>query len=133
MGVFNGLTWVYSQVLSAEAHEESITNQLLKRLQQLQSEKTRLVAAVEQEEEYLTNTLSKKLEAVRSVAYSVHTANYSLVPLKCPKTGCEQQLVPLFLNFLAAQQRHRFVQTISDFAASTIFLMPFYSFWMVAT
>jgi hypothetical protein len=53
------------QVLSAEAHEEAITNHLLKRLQQLQSEKTKLIAAVEQEEEYLTNTLSKKLEAVR--------------------------------------------------------------------
>jgi len=48
-----------------EAEEEFITIKLLKRLEEIKSEKSQLMNQVEQEEEYLTNTLQKRLEKVQ--------------------------------------------------------------------
>jgi len=53
------------KVKDMEAEEEFITIKLLKRLEEIKSEKAHLMNQVEQEEEYLTNTLQKRLEKVQ--------------------------------------------------------------------
>jgi len=53
------------KVKDAEAEEEFITIKLLKRLEDIKSEKANLMSQVEQEEEYLTNTLQKRLQKVQ--------------------------------------------------------------------
>jgi len=53
------------KVKDMEAEEEFITIKLLKRLEEIKSEKAHLMNQVEQEEEYLTNTLQKRLQKVQ--------------------------------------------------------------------
>jgi chromosome segregation ATPase len=53
------------KVKDMEAEEEFITIKLLKRLEEIKSEKAHLMNQVEQEEEYLTNNLQKRLEKVQ--------------------------------------------------------------------
>jgi len=53
------------KVKDMEAEEEFITIKLLKRLEEIKSEKANLMNQVEQEEEYLTNTLQKRLQKVQ--------------------------------------------------------------------
>eukprot|EP00429_Kryptoperidinium_foliaceum_P087293 CAMPEP_0176186804 /NCGR_PEP_ID=MMETSP0121_2-20121125/2060_1 /TAXON_ID=160619 /ORGANISM="Kryptoperidinium foliaceum, Strain CCMP 1326" /LENGTH=287 /DNA_ID=CAMNT_0017525303 /DNA_START=39 /DNA_END=902 /DNA_ORIENTATION=+ len=51
--------------LEAEVLEEGRVNGLMRRLEELQLEKGRIIAELEREEEMLTNTLQKKLDQVR--------------------------------------------------------------------
>jgi hypothetical protein len=58
-------TSLIEKVKHAEAEEEFITIKLLKRLEELKTERAKLLFQVEQEEEYLTNTLQKHLQRVQ--------------------------------------------------------------------
>jgi len=51
--------------LQVEVEEEHITNNLIKRINELKKEKQELALQIEREEEYLTNTLQKKLQTLQ--------------------------------------------------------------------
>jgi len=100
------------KVKHAEAEEEYITIKLLKRLEDLKSERAKLAFQVEQEEEYLTNTLQKQLQKAQQE--KVDLENKLEVEEEFIVNKLQKQLEDM------ASQKNTFMQQLSEEFISSI-------------